>query len=137
MTEATTISLVEHFNSINGGISMWLSRLLDYLVAHGLDEFYRSAHEESNYSPLMALRNDWHFLRLGIEGLGNDRLVTMITSLKEPFARIKKLDEEYQCCVESIEKAEEQWLVVAERAKRQLAIWERQESWSCRRCLRR
>lgn len=124
MTEASTICLLKHFNSINGGISMWLSRFSDYLVAHGLDEFYRSAYEESNHSPRIALRDDWHFLQRGIEGLGSERLKTLIASLKEPFARIRKLDEKYQCCAESIDKAEEQWLVFAERAKQQLAIWE-------------
>ncbi|VVD29131.1 hypothetical protein [Paraburkholderia dioscoreae] len=124
MTEASTISLRERFDSLNGGISMWLSRFSDSLVEHGLDEFYRVAHEESKHAPEMAMRNDWHFLRTGIEGLGNEQLESVIASLKEPFARIGTLGEEYQRCAVSIEKSEEQWHVVAKRARQQLAVWE-------------
>lgn len=124
MTEASTISLWEHFNSLNGGISMWLSRFSDSLVEHGLDEFYRFADEASNHSPEIAMRNDWHFLRVGVKDVGNENLKSAIASLKEPFARIVRLGEEYQRSAVSIEKAEKQWQVAAERAKQELTIWE-------------
>jgi len=124
MTEASTINLQEHFNSLNGGVSMWLSRFSDLLVVHELDEFYRAAHEVSNHSPEMALRDHWHFFRLGIEGLGNERLKSLIASLKEPFALIGRLYEEHQRCAESIEKVEELWNIAAEKTKQQLDVWE-------------
>jgi hypothetical protein len=124
MKEIPTISLQDRFDSPNGGISMCLSRFSDWLVAHGLDEFYRVVSEESNRSPEMALPNDWHYLRRGVDGLGSSGLESTILSLKETFGRIGKLNEEYRHCEEFLEKAKEQWQVVADRARQQLAVWE-------------
>lgn len=124
MIEVSTTSLREYFNSVNGGISMCLARFSDSLVEHGLNEFYRFANEVSNHSSESAMRNDWHFLRVGVEGVGNEGLESAIASLAEPFARIVRLGEEYQRYVVSVEKAEKQWQAAAERAKQELAVWE-------------
>lgn len=123
MTEVSTKSLREYFHCINGGITMCRSRLSNYLVEQGLDGYYRAAHEISNHSPSITLRNDHHFLRLGVEALDSEKLRSCIAPLKELHAQIGKLDDEYRSCTENIKKAEEQWQVVAERAKHQLAVW--------------
>ncbi len=120
----STIYFQKRCNSPNGDISMWLSRFSDLLVVHGLDEFYRAAHEESNHSPEKALCDDWHFFRLGVEGLSHEKLKRVIASLKGPFALIERLGEEYRRCAESIEKVEEEWLIASEQVKQQLAVWE-------------
>ncbi|WP_186115430.1 hypothetical protein [Burkholderia gladioli] len=124
MTEASTISLREKFKSLNGGISMCLNRLSDSLVAFGLDNFYQNAHDALTNSTDISTRNDWHFLRLGIESLGNENIEILTSSLKDPYTRLKALTEEHQQFVTSVEEAEKYWEVAAECARQQLAIWE-------------
>lgn len=118
-------NLQKEFNDLNSGISMCLSCFADSLAEYGLDEFYRFAHgESSNHSSEAALKNDLHFLRLGMEGIGNELLNRAIALLKEASEQMVRLDEEYRCCSESITKAEEQWQAAAKRAKQQLVVWE-------------
>lgn len=124
MTETSKFSLEYQFNSLNGGISMCIPRFSDSLVSHGLDEFYRFAHDKLEHSPCSKTREDWHFLRSGVEGLGSERLAAMIASLKAPRTQLETLSEEYRCCTTSIGKTEEQWHAASETARQQLAFWE-------------
>lgn len=123
MTEALTISLQEQFKSPNGGISMCVQEFGDFLVEHGLDHFYQVADEKTNTSSEMTLHNHYHFLRIGVEFLGNERLKDVIVSLKKPFAKLIELREKCKRCNTSLEEAETQWLVVAEQAKQEVVKW--------------
>lgn len=118
------ISLQQRFDSPNGGISMWLWNLSDFLAKHGIDEFYHIADDELRNSSETNLRNDWHYLRTGVESLDCASLEGIVATLKEPFAQIGAVEQKYASCVASIEKAMENWERVAERTRQQLAVWE-------------
>ncbi len=122
---------IQSFNSLNGGITMWLGRLADRLVEDGTDEFLKQMQEEFDHTlhtQNQNSQNNIYFLINGINSIDKSTLEQAIASLREPYQRAKNLRESYQQCVESLEQADHRWNSYAESAKSLLEILGK---WAC------
>jgi hypothetical protein len=124
MTDSSSAAFWAKYTGYRDGIADCLERLAHLLIVDGVDGFYRAADEASDSSKTISLRNHWCYLRRGVDELGKSRIESAILPLRKPYERMKDLTEKHRLCVESIEKAEEQWSDAAERARRQLEVWE-------------
>lgn len=125
MKERSTEDITSQLDSINGGIPMWISRFADYLAEFGTDDFFKEVEEMSARSGDHRLRDDLHFLSMGVLGIGEAALQDAIRPLRGPWQQMGELSVRYQRCAESLEGAEAQWHIAAEEAKRQLEVWEK------------
>ncbi|GLQ87144.1 hypothetical protein [Dyella flagellata] len=125
MNQASELDIYTQFNSLNGGVSMWIPRFSHHLVERGVDAFFEDVREEAAKTKDRRLRNDLHFLSKGVKSIDKQTLEAVIASLRGPFQTIVTLSSRHEHCVASMKQAEGEWRRAADRAKQQLEAWGR------------
>jgi hypothetical protein len=125
MTETLDTETRSQFNSLNGGIGMWIPLFADYLAEYGLAGFFQEIREMSANTQDNRLKDDLLFLSIGVKSLDPTVLENSLVPVRGLLLRMHNLSEVYQQCAEALKQGERDWYGAAERAKQQLEVWEK------------
>lgn len=125
MNEIRASDIASQFDSLSGGIPMWISRLADIFAEVGTDAVFTEMEEMSLRTQDHKLKDDLHFLRAGLTGIGDVALRQAVAPLRQPWQQRKEFPKRYQQCAELQKQAEAEWHIAAKNASRQLELWER------------
>jgi hypothetical protein len=134
MNETSAPNVEAQFESLNGGITMWMPHFANYLVQQGTDRFFLEILEMSSRTQDRRMQEHLHFLSRGVKSIDATALASALESLREPFQTVMRLFDDYQHSRPLLKQAEEEWREAAEDAKRWLKGW---EAWARRRELER
>lgn len=123
MRETFPIDLDTAFHSINGGISMWIPRLADFLAEFGVGRLLEDLRIQVSQHTAGSMQNDCHFLMLGIDSIDRRALDNAIAPLKKSRQKMLDFSKEHEELKESLRDMQCQWLALSEKVKQYLALW--------------
>lgn len=124
MHETHPVDEYTQFNSVNGGISMWIPKLADKLVGLGVEKLLEELRKEVFQRNTDNMQNDFHYLVRGLESIDRSTLDNAITPLKTPYQEIEELSKTYEELKTSLGDTDHKWLALSERVKQELERWE-------------
>lgn len=118
------------FDSLNGGIQMWLGRLADTLAESGTFEVLKRLEAEISRTQDSGEKADLYELDSGLKNLDQTTLEEAVAEAKKHFHPMSAFQVRFQQCYEKLEEFEKKWHVAAKSTEHQLAIW---GAWACAR----
>lgn len=123
MENISTFDAKESFDSLNGGIDMWISRLADDLAKHGTLLILQGIEADIASTQDPDDKADLHQVSRGLMNFDRNALETAVATAEEPFQRMHTLQVQFQHCEEELVKLKRQWDVAADAAKLELSAW--------------
>lgn len=123
MNYVSTFKPKTSFNSVNGGIKMWLCRLADDLAADRKLEIFLVLENEIARTEHSDQKADLYLISCALKNLDNFALEGAIAAADKPFQRKYDFQVRRHQCNKKLEVSKRQWLAAAELANIQIAAW--------------